>query len=1064
MDKMKLFYRISLLLVVCCSFAFYTNAQTGAGKIVGIVNSNSGMQPLNAASVTISQKNKVVDRAITDSTGKFSFDHLAPGSYDLSISEVGYQTQSLTGYTVRSGETTSVLVKMAELASNLNDVVIVAFGTKQKQTLLEAVTQVNDKVIKNRPVNNVVSALQGQVAGLNIKSASGQPGAVPSINIRGLGSIYSSTTPLVIVDGVPGSLSLIDPNDIESISVLKDASASSLYGARSANGVILVTTKSGKIGKIAVSYSGYVGWQKPTELFQEANAYNYANAFNEATMYDLITPSNLNFDSSKMLFTVDQLNGWKSGAVASNNWRKALFDGNNGFTQSHYINIGGGITHDDLTLRNNFSFGYLQQNGNVENTSYKRYSIRSNNELKWKRLTTNLSIGLVMDNLYEPSSKDVGNFTAIVSAINRQRPIDSIKLYDGSWNGAITSTKDTRNPVAQAAEGGYNNPNNYNIQMNFNTAYTIIKDLTLKYTFGFSYNINSTTLFQNQLTFVNGPQSGPSFSSMSNSYGKENMQQLDLSYTKTFGKHHLDFIVGGQQDVYNYNGTNLTRGNYINNSSNSMQLGDPATQTNSSSFYKWALEGVFGRINYDYLQKYLLELNFREDYSSRLTPGNNHDFFPSVAAGWRISQESFWSGLKHLLPEMKFRASYGTLGNQNVASNVSPSNNNWMYYSYNSIIGPVNSLGLGYNLQSVFDGTIYNAFALVQNPNNTLRWERTTMADIAIDGTILNPDFTYTIDYFNKRTDRMLLQNPLSDVNGVTPNVGVGAQPQYPANLGSMHNRGLELSFGYSHQNQGGFSYSLNANYTYITSKILSLGGQNLLPAGSVKNATGFPLNAYYLYINDGVLTKDEFVDQSSKDPILAGQKWGDQRIKDLTGDGKITADDRIMLNKSAAPKDLFGLNFDLNYKGIGIAGMLQGAADYYQYLGSSVGYGFNSGYSITNWTIENSYNPVTNPDNYNTRLPRVSVSNTINSLYPSTMYLFNSSYVRLKNLQVYYDLPASTLQRMHMKNMRIYFSGQNLYTWSKLPKALGIDPEISSATAGYPLVKIYTIGLNVSF
>ncbi|WP_169818745.1 SusC/RagA family TonB-linked outer membrane protein [Niabella ginsenosidivorans] len=1049
------------LFMILFLYSAGASAQEHSAMVSGVVRSDSG-QVLSGVSVIARNKETGMSSgAVTNEEGVFSFTGIpVNGSYTFTFSRVGYNDYTTAGYQLKAGESTTINVTLKTSSNTLNEVVVVAFGTKQRATLIESVTQVDDKIIKGRPVNNVVSALQGQVAGLSVLSSSGQPGIAPSFNIRGTGSIYSNTTPLVIVDGVPGSITMIDPNDIESISVLKDAAAASLYGALSANGVILVTTKKGKLGKIAISYSGYVGWQKPTELFKEANAYNYANAFNEATMYDLLTPSNINFDSSKMIFTLDQLNGWKSGTIASSDWRKTLFNGNNGFTQSHYINLGGGLTHEDLTLKSNFSFGYLQQNGNVANTDYKRYSIRSNNELKWKRLTTGLSVGLVMDDRNEPSSKAVGDFGAIVSAINRQRPVDSIRLWDGSWN--ITSTNDTRNPVRQAVEGGYYNPKNYNIQVNFNVAYDLAKDLTLKYTTGLSYNLNEATQFQNQLAWYNGTTTGPNVSTMSNYSGRRNLQQLDLSYAKNIQKHHMDAIVGVQQDVYNYRSTTLSRSNFSNNNSNSMQLGDPSSQTNNSSQYKWILEGVFGRFNYDYDKKYMAELNFREDASSRLNPSTNTDFFPSAAVGWRPSEEPFWAGLKDVLPEFKIKASYGALGNANVASYTN--DNNTQYYSYNSIIGNVYSNGLGYNLASVFDGTINSAFTLIQNPNNKLRWERTTLMDIAIDGSVLTPRLTYTIDYFNKRTNRMLFLQPVSDINGVTPKVGVGTTPTYVANVGSMYNRGIEVAVGYSNRSERGLGYSLNGNYTYLTNKILDVGDQNIPASGVTKYTVGYPLNAYYLYVNDGLLTKDEFVNQSSKDPILPGQKWGDQRIKDISNDGSITAADRVMINKSGTPKHLFGLNFDLNYRGFGIGGMLQGAADYYKYLGASVGYGFNSGYSITNWTIENSYNPVTDADNYNTRLPRVSKSNSINNTYPSTFFLFNSSYVRLKNLQVYYDLQAGTLQRLHMKSFRIYASGQNLFTWSKLPRALGIDPEISSPTAGYPLVVIYTIGVNVSF
>jgi hypothetical protein len=272
------------------------------------------------------------------------------------------------------------------------------------------------------------------------------------------------------------------------------------------------------------------------------------------------------------------------------------------------------------------------------------------------------------------------------------------------------------------------------------------------------------------------------------------------------------------------------------------------------------------------------------------------------------------------------------------------------------------------------------------------------------------------------------------------------------------------VTLAYSYLSKRGFSYSVSGNYTYLTNKILDLGGQNLAPAGVNKNKVGYPLNAYYLYRSDGYLTQSEFVASKSKDPILPGQKWGDQRIMDLNGDNVINASDEQMIRKSSTPKHLFGLNFDFNYKGVGVAGVLQGAADFYKYLGASVGYGFNSGYGITKWTIDNSYNPVVDPNNYNTRLPRVSKTNSINNTYSSDLFLFNSSYVRLKNIQVYYDWQMKALTKLHVKNLRMYLSGQNLFTISALPRALGIDPEISSATAGYPLVKIYTMGVNVSF
>lgn len=1022
-------------LLFCLSAA----VQAAPLPIRGIVKDEDG-KPLSGASVVV--KGTQVGTTTND-RGEFSLT-VDDRARTLVISFAGMVT---TEVSVKGNSYITVGLKPS--FQDGKEVVVVAFGAKSKTTLIESVTKVDDNIVKDKPVNNIISALQGQVAGVNITSSSGQPGIVPSINIRGIGSLQSGTSPLIIVDGVPGTLSLIDPNDVESVSVLKDAAASSIYGARAANGVIIVTTKRAKSGKLAVSYSGYVGWQKPTELFQEADAYNYANAFNEATMYDLIRPTAINFDSTKIVFTPTQLNNWKSGAVASTDWRKALFTANSGFTQSHYVNVAGGMNSGNVTFKTSFSFGYLQQYGNVSNTNYKRYSIRSNNELKWDRFDANLSIGLITDDRYEPSSRAVGNLGSIISAINRQRPVDSIKLYDGSWN--ITSTNDTRNPVRQAAEGGYNDPKNYNILLNFNLAYSILKDLTVRYTTGLSYNFNNAKLFQNTLAWYNGTTTGPNNSTMSQYLDAHNMQQLDLTYSKEIQQHHFNVIVGGQQELHSYTSETASRSNYINNSSNSLQLGDPSSQTNSSVEYNWALLGLFGRVNYDYDRKYLVEFNFREDGSSRLSPNSRWGFFPSVAAGWRASEEAFWGGLKKTLPEFKLRASYGTLGN----SNLPGADNNALYYRDKSIVGNIYSSGLGMNYASVFDGTIYGALSIIQTPNNITTWEKTSLTDVAIEGTLLNPHFSYTVDYFNKTTSGMLMTQQVSDVNG-------GAS--YVANIGKMRNSGVEVTMGYSHASQSGLTWSLGGNYTYLTNKILDLGGQNLAPSGVNKNTVGYPLNAYYLYRSDGYLTQSEFVASKSVDPILTGQKWGDQRIKDINGDNAINASDEQMIRKSSTPKHLFGLNFDFNYKGFGVAGVLQGAADFYKYLGASVGYGFNSGYGITKWTIDHSYNPAVDPNNYSTRLPRVSKTNTINNTYPSDLYLFNSSYARVKNIQVYYDLQTRAISKLHVKNLRMYVSGQNLFTLSALPKALGIDPEVSSATAGYPLVKVYTMGVNVSF
>ncbi|MDH7461060.1 TonB-dependent receptor [Chitinophagaceae bacterium 26-R-25] len=1013
--------------------------QVSAGQektITGRVVDKNG-QPLPGVSVLVKGTKQGTS---TNAEGNFSI-KVANDNATLIFQSVGKKPKE-----VKAGNGANITIVLDDENTSLDTVVTVAFGTQNKRTMTSSVSQVNTKVMQDRPVNNLASALQGQVPGLNIVSRSGQPGANPSINIRGIGSISSGTAPLVIVDGIPSSLAQVNPNDVESVSVLKDASASALYGARAANGVILIVTKKGKLGKPSVSYSGYVGWQKPTELFQESDAYSYANAYNTALMHDAITRANPTFNPAKKVFTDQQLADWKSGAVPGTDWRDALFTGNNGFTQSHNIGISGGVSNGDVTVRNNLMLGYLQQNGNVANTSFKRFTFRDNGSIKWKRFSLDMNLGITYSDSIAPVSAAVGDLVAITSAINRQRPMDPIKTADGEWN--ITATNDTRNPVRQALEGGKGDTKNYNILANIVMGYDITKDLAVKFTNGVNYLTSNQDVFKNTLDWYNGETTGPNSSTKTDYTDIHYLQQLDVTYKKAFGDHHISAIIGGQQEFHTFKSLMGYRQDFILNTSGSLQLGAADGLNNSSTYYDWGLMGLFGRINYDYKRKYLLEVNAREDGSTRLTPGHNWDFFPSVSAGWRISEENFMESLKPAVTELKLRGSYGVLGNQQLPGQT----NNELYYPYQAIIGAANDPAYWGPLYYAFGNKLLTPMTLAQNPNNSFTWERTSILDVALEGTLYRA-LHFSLGYFDKTTQNMLMGKQPSRVLGV---------PSYVANIGKMRNSGLEVELGYNKSTRSGFDIQLNGNFSYITNKLLDLGGQQLPASGVTKNTVGYALNSYYLYTNNGLLTKDEFLDPSVT--LMNGQKYGDQKILDYDKSGKIDAGDKTMQKKSNTPKWMYGFNFDVAYKSFGIAGMLQGAAGNFMYLGGSTGYGFSSGYGITNWTIQHSYDPINAENNYNTRLPRVSVTNSINASYPSTIFLFNASYVRLKNLRFYYNVPGAWSRKIGVGSLRVYVSGQNLYTWSKLPKDLGIDPEINSATAGYPLVKIWTFGIDVNF
>ncbi|MFV0471619.1 MAG: carboxypeptidase-like regulatory domain-containing protein, partial [Paludibacteraceae bacterium] len=393
--------------------------------------------------------------SVSDTNGAFKIE--APYGTTLIISHIGYSTVH-----IKISEQENVTIRLTEVTNPIDELVVVGFGVQSEQDMTSSVAKVHSNIIKDKSSVNIMASLQGEISGINISQFSGKPGVMPNMMVRGSSSLLNSNKILTIIDGIPGSLSLLNPNEIESISILKDAASGSVYGARAANGVVLVTTKHGRAGELSVDYSGFVGGQRPTKIFQEADAYSYANAYNAALMYDAISSANTDFDKSKEVFSQKQLDDWKTGKIASTNWRKTLFSQKSGLLHSHSINIAGGIVGEETLLKNHFSINYFKQNGNVANTAYTRFGLRENGQLEWNKFTAAFIVGLSFANSEEPNSS-IGNLDKIINAVNRQRPTDPIKVYD-DWS--ILGSKDTRNPVRQALEGGKSEDDFYNVLAN----------------------------------------------------------------------------------------------------------------------------------------------------------------------------------------------------------------------------------------------------------------------------------------------------------------------------------------------------------------------------------------------------------------------------------------------------------------------------------------------------------------------------------------------------------------------------------------------------------------------
>ena len=994
-------------------------------QISGTVTDESGT-PLASVSVQVKGTTRGV---ATDLDGKYTID--AEQNNVLVFSSVGYITQEkkVNG----GGNSLIISVLLKEDTQQLSEVVVVGYGVQKKENLTGAVAAVTSEALTKRPVANTATMLQGQVPGLRIVQGTGQPGAESaSMRVRGQGTYSSAgSDPLVLIDGVPGSITNINPNDIENISVLKDAASASIYGARAANGVILVTTKLGSEGHFKIAYQNNFAIHTPTRMLElVTNSAEYMRLFNEAKANSGITTG---------LYTQDMINAYANATDRTQypnfDWIDYMF--NPAFVQNHNLTLSGGAKGTTY----NIALGYVDQPGVLRGFKYDRLNFRSNvkSEIKpWASVGVN--VALDRGKTEQPRQGQGDTFLSTIAQAPTYMPFTP----DGKYvSKAYDFEQANKNMPAIIDSKALKNITDYNLSGQLWGDITLLKDFKWYSKLAVTYADESYKDWRPVVPTYNyrtGEKKGDldvgGKGLISNNAKNFYTNFFSyLKYEKTFGQHTIGAQAGYSQEYNNYQTLKGERKNYNTNNLHELNAGTEADQKNSGNTVEWALQSFFGRVNYDYKERYLLEANVRYDGTSRIAKDNRWGWFPSFSAGWRVSEESFIKDAESMnwLNNLKIRGSYGLLGNQNIGN-----------YPYQSL--------LSYTGAYSFDNTTLSPGAAVTSyANDDIRWESTSVADIGVDMNLFNR-ITIVYDWYKKHTFDILRSSQVTGALGLdAPTV----------NSGEMENYGHELSVQYNHTLTSGKLEGLNYGAGFYVdmsrNKLTNFGSREI--DGYKLRENGLPYNSFYMLKMIGVFQNQAEIDNSPKqfsDPV----RPGDFKYEDVNGDGKIDNNDRTVVD-GRFPKLEYSFNAHLEYKGIDFSVLFQGVEGRKIY---TTGWGldpFRQGTAPTRDFVNNRWTGEGSTNSY----PRMYFNQTgdNHNRRENTWYLQDASYLRLKNLTLGYSFADEVISKIGLTKLRVYFSADNLWT---ITKYKGLDPERAGdgLFVQYPQNKIVSMGLNVEF
>lgn len=1005
-------------------------------RVTGRVTDANNL-PLAGATITIQGTNNAT-RAGQD--GSFAIT-VPNDNAVLIITSVGYERQEIA-----VGNRGTIDVALTGTASNLNEVVVVGYGTQRRRTVTGAISRVSNEEVTALPVPDVRQALQGRVPGLTVTN-NGAPGEAPIIRIRGIGSINYASNPFYVVDGFPGAdMSMIDSRDIQSVEVLRDASAAAIYGSRAANGVVIVTTKKGsRTDRPRVQFDSYAGVQTAWRQLDLLNTEEYIRY---ATMLKQNAGATLPARFSNLDAPIYP-GATQTYRQTNTDWQDEMFR-TAPITQTNIS-----LTTGNDRSRYYTSAGFIRQEGIMLGTDYQRFNVRFNSEHDLGKI---FSVGhnFTVATSNRTNENNSGGRSQLKHIIHNVPyiPVQDPTMVGGYRGPSGDDGSDPQNPVRIALQDITKNNTLQILGLGYLQA-NILNGLSYRFTAGINYN--------NGVRRLNNPIYNESFNArvlnrveQDQSYYRSVYLSNQLNYNRTFGQHTVALTGVAEKQTGSYRfisgGTSYTN-NTIREVTNVGQ--DPGLNGGLSED---ALYSFIGRINYEFAERYLLSASFRRDGSSVWAPGNKWANFPSISAGWRISNEAFFN--VPAISEMKLRGSWGKMGFNGIGN-----------YAWQTVLQQNSAPILG-------QGNSREPSAFVNKiGNEALEWEITTMSNVGLDLGLWNNKLTFAFEYFNRRSDNLILNIPLS------PSLGF-SQPT-PANVAAMENKGFEMQGTYA-KRSGTFRYDISGNFSVVRNKVLSFGTSATGPFYAGMNAdfggfditrtqVGDPVQAFFGWKVDGIFKSQAEIDAANAKDGNPATKYqdkaapGDIRFKDINGDGVINADDRVVLG-SFIPNFTYGLNFSANYKGFDATMFLQGVQGNKIYNGTKVlTQGmlrlFGAGKEVLNaWT----------PQNMNTDVPRAMDGDPNNNSRTSDRFLEDGSYLRVKVLSVGYTVPTGNLSRFTrgaMSSARFYVSAQNLLTFTKYS---GYDPEIGSRfnaalTSGidygqFPQARTIIFGLQVGF
>lgn len=998
------------LLFCFCYLTMFAQQRTISGTVTDAQN-NEALIGVNILIVGTSTG------AVTEVDGSYTIS--VPGDItQLQFSYAGYETQ-----TINIGNQTQIDVTMAS-GEVLEEVVIVGYGVRKVTNLSGSVETINGSEIARQPVVQTSQALAGLSPGLVATQTSGQPGNDgAAIRIRGIGTLGNGNknNPLILVDGIPDNINAVDPNDIESISVLKDASAAAIYGSRAANGVIIITTKRGKTGTTNVTYDSYLGVNRLTQTPDYLDGLGFMQFFNQGIPGSFTEQEIADYQANR-----------GSDEFPDTDWVDEVFSGD-GFQQYHRLGVNGGTEK----VRVAASVAFTDQNGTVENFNFKRYNGRFNTDIKLsEKFNINFDLNFRRDDQTAPSA----SLNNITRQAFRIPPLFTAVNSDGTWGPGWNGN----NPIAAINAGGDDNRITNYFRGLIKVNYELMENLILSATYSPQNTEVNRKRFIGQYEWIDYTDGStgiePGQNSLLQSYGEtfQNNFNFIANYNKDLaGGHSLSGLLGYENLKNTSSSFNAFRRNFVlGQGFPELANGDADTQENNGSSTLWGLESVFGRVNYTFKDRYIVEANLRRDASSRFAEGYRADWFPSFSVGWNISEESFFNP-NSAISFLKLRASWGQLGNQSIFnSSGNPVNFNYVALfelGENPIIGGIPVTGGAQRVQS----------------NPFVRWESTATSNIAVDAKFLDNRLSFTGEYYIRTTDDILLQSNV----GLAPSTGL-APPVL--NVGSVENRGWDVAIDWLDTKPSGFQYGVNFNISDFVNEVTFLGdGIDQLPPGNTVVRVGEAINSIFGLRKEGLFQSEEEI-AAAPTQSFGAYEPGDIRYADINNDGVVNDDDRTVIGNQL-PRLNYGLDLFFGYKGFDLNMSWLGVGQRDVVLGGDVAYAFNNAGKIQSWQTD-----AWTPENPDAAYPRLLPATNSPNWRTSEQWLFDASYLRLRNLTLGYNFSDRFVKQIKLQGLKVFVSGQNLLTFDNMPE--GIDPVIPNGTFGafFPVAATYTFGVNV--